>query len=170
MRPSAHSHDGVAPSRRSTTMSRQPPLPTFLIIGAQKSATRWLRYNLGLHPEVYVAPVELEFFNKKSRFRKGVGWYRKQFAGRALRDIHPSQTRRRKRRVWRPARVWWLDRKLGWEGQPIVGEATPGYMMWRHDARAVARRIKKIAPDVRLIAVLRNPVDRANSAMVHHIR
>ena len=35
------------------------PLPTFLIIGAQKSATRWLRFNLGLHPDVYAAPTEL---------------------------------------------------------------------------------------------------------------
>ena len=25
------------------------PLPTFVILGAQKSATRWLRWNLGLH-------------------------------------------------------------------------------------------------------------------------
>ena len=32
-----------------------PPLPTFLIIGAQKSATRWLRLNLGLHPAVFTA-------------------------------------------------------------------------------------------------------------------
>jgi hypothetical protein len=159
-----------APHRRSTTMSRQAPLPTFLIIGAQKSATRWLRHNLGLHPEVYVAPVELEFFNKTTRFRRGVHWYRKQFAGRALRDVSSSQTRRRRRRFWRPARVWWLDRKLGWSGEPVVGEATPGYMMWRHDPRVVASRIKRTVPDVRLIAVLRNPVDRANSALVHHIR
>jgi len=151
-------------------MSRKPPLPTFLIIGAQKSATRWLRHNLGQHPEVYVAPVELEFFNKTSRFRRGVHWYRKQFAGGALRGASPNQTLRRRRRVWRPARVWWLDRKLGWSGEPIVGEATPGYMMWRHNPRVVAKRIKRTVPDVRLIAVLRNPIDRANSALVHHIR
>jgi hypothetical protein len=43
------------------------PLPTFLIIGAQKSATRWLRLNLGLHPAVFAASREIEFFNNRDR-------------------------------------------------------------------------------------------------------
>jgi sulfotransferase family protein len=116
-----------------------PPLPTFLIIGAQKSATRWLRQNLGHHADVFTSPYELAFFNSPTRFeRLGVDWYRKQL--------------------------------VGWDGEPIVGEATPGYMMWRHDPAVVAERIKRTVPEVRLIAILRNPVDRANSAMVHHMK
>jgi hypothetical protein len=67
----------------------EPPLalpegsvPTFLIIGAQKSATRWLRHNLGLHPEAYTAPRELGFFNYNRRFDGlGLDWYRSQFEG-----------------------------------------------------------------------------------------
>ncbi|HYL50698.1 MAG TPA: sulfotransferase domain-containing protein [Acidimicrobiia bacterium] len=117
--------------------SHEPPLPTFLIIGAQKSATRWLRLNLGLHPDVYSAPGELEFFNNIERSEHGVAAYRAQFEG--------------------------------WSGEPYVGEATPGYMFWRHDPRVVAGRIRDTVPDVRLIAILRNPVDRAHSAVVHHI-
>jgi hypothetical protein len=114
------------------------PLPTFLIIGAQKSATRWLRTSLGAHPDVYAVDEELSFFNIPPTFRDlGVDWYREQFAG--------------------------------WQGQPLVGESTPGYMMLRHDPEVVAHRIQRIVPDVRLLAVLRDPVDRANSAMVHHI-
>jgi hypothetical protein len=107
-----------------------------LIIGAQKSATRWLRTNLGEHPEVFAASIEVSFFNQ--RFNRGTDFYRSQFEG--------------------------------WNGEPIVGEATPGYMMWRHRPRAVARRIHETIPDVRLIALLRNPIDRAQSAMVHHIK
>jgi len=115
------------------------PLPTFLIIGAQKSATRWLRHNLGRHPEIYASPHEIGFFNSPKRFADlGVEWYRAQFDG--------------------------------WEGEQIVGEATPGYMMWRHEPQIVAERIRDTIPDVRLFAILRNPVDRANSAMVHHIK
>jgi hypothetical protein len=34
----------------------------------------------------------------------------------------------------------------------------------------VAERIERVLPDVRLVAVLRNPVDRAQSAMIHHIK
>lgn len=119
-------------------MSRKP-LPTFVIIGAQKSATRWLRINLGQHPQIFTAPSELHFWNEKWKVRKyGLEGYREQFAG--------------------------------WKRQPIVGEATPGYMIWRHDPRKVAERMKKGLPDARLIAILRNPIDRANSAMLHHVR
>ena len=115
-----------------------PPLPTFLIIGAQKSATRWLRLNLGLHPSVFTASRELEFFNNRERYQDlGTSWYRDQFEG--------------------------------WAGEAIVGEATPGYMFWRHHPEVVAERIQETLPDVRLIATLRNPIDRAQSAMVHHI-
>jgi hypothetical protein len=42
-------------------------------------------------------------------------------------------------------------------------------MFWRHHPETVARRIRSLLPDVRLIAILRNPVDRAQSAMIHHI-
>jgi hypothetical protein len=120
------------------TSSREPPLPTFLIIGAQKSATRWLRFNLGLHPDVYVAPGEVEFFNNRDRYNDlGVSWYRSQFEGSA--------------------------------GESIVGEATPGYMFWRHQPTICSERIRSVVPDVRLIAILRNPIDRARSAMLHHV-
>lgn len=117
-------------------MTDQAPLPTFLIIGAQKSATRWLRSNLGKHPDIYAAPEEISFFNQ--RFRRGTDWYRDQF--------------------------------VGWAGEPIVGEATPGYMMWKHDPARIAKRIHDTVPDARLIALLRNPIERANSAIVHHKR
>ena len=120
------------------TSSREPPLPTFLIIGAQKSATRWLRFNLGLHPDVYVAPGEVEFFNNRDRYNDlGVSWYRSQFEGSA--------------------------------GESIVGEATPGYMFWRHQPMICSERVRSVVPDVRLIAILRNPIDRAHSAMLHHM-
>ena len=118
--------------------SRELPLPTFLIIGAQKCATRWLRFNLGLHPDVYTAPTELSFFNNGPRIKNyGVRWYREQFEG--------------------------------WAGEPVVGEATPGYMFWKHHPDRCSKRIRKVLPDARLIAMLRNPIDRAQSAMLHHI-
>ena len=119
--------------------SRELPLPTFLIIGAQKSATRWLRLNLGLHPDIFSAPRELEFFNNGDRVeRAGLPSYRAQFEG--------------------------------WSGESFVGEATPGYMFWHHGSGVVAGRIREAVPHVRLIAILRNPVDRAQSAVVHHIQ
>jgi hypothetical protein len=130
------------------------PLPTFLIIGAQKSATRWLRAHLGMHPEVFTAETELSFFSSDhlrvlatgtepsplsgDRFERGLGWYRTNFDG--------------------------------WDGEPIVGEATPAYMMWHRDPARIAARIDESLPDVKLIALLRNPVDRTYSAFIHHMR
>lgn len=114
-------------------------LPTFVIIGAQKSATRWLRSNLGAHPDIFTARSEMHFWNSPHRVdHLGLDWYRDQFEG--------------------------------WNGEPIVGEATPGYMIWRHHPAYVAQRMKDHHPDVKLIAILRNPVDRAQSAMLHHMR
>jgi hypothetical protein len=113
------------------------PAPTFVIIGAQKSATRWLRLNLGRHPEVFTPDVEPSFFNTP-RYERGFECYRTFFDG--------------------------------WNGEPIVGEATPGYMIWRHRPELVAERIDRDLPDVRLLAILRDPVDRLYSAFIHHMR
>jgi hypothetical protein len=108
-------------------------------VGAQKSGTRWLRYNLGLHPEIYTAPVEPNFFiDDRSDHPPDLTWYRSHFAG--------------------------------WHGERLVGEATPAYMIWHHDPDRSARRMHEVLPDAAPIAVLRNPIDRAFSAVVHHIR
>ena len=58
-----------------------PPLPTFLIIGAQKSATRWLRLNLGLHPDVFAASRDRVLQQRGPVPRGGHRWYRAQFEG-----------------------------------------------------------------------------------------
>lgn len=114
------------------------PLPTFLVIGAQKSATRWLRMNLGAHPDVFVADHELSFFNGSRSFRRGLDEYRRCFEG--------------------------------WNGEPAVGEATPAYMMWTAKPHVVAKRIDTSLPGVRILAILRDPVQRAYSAFIHHMR
>jgi len=117
----------------------EAPLPTFLIIGAQKSGTRWLRRNLGLHPAVFTPNNECSYFNT-DKFDQGLDTY--------------------------------LARFEGWTGQTVVGEATPGYMMWNWRSPSVAEvaeRIDAQLPDVRLMAVLRNPVDRLYSAFIHHM-
>jgi hypothetical protein len=42
-------------------------------------------------------------------------------------------------------------------------------MFWRHHPDVVAERIDATLPGVQLVATLRNPIDRAQSGMVHHI-
>jgi len=51
----------------------------------------------------------------------------------------------------------------GWEGHPVVGEATPEYLALPRAAEQICRSL----PEVRTIVILRNPVDRAHSAYWH---
>lgn len=112
-------------------------LPTFIIIGAQKSATRWLRINLDAHPDIFTVEGEPSFFNSR-RFCLEASKYAERFEEAA--DIG------------------------------IRGEATPGYMMWRADRYLVPCRIRGTLPDAKLIALLRDPIERAYSGFLHHQR
>jgi hypothetical protein len=118
-------------------------LPDFLIIGAQKSGTTALYDYLSKHPMVARAKTkEAHFFD--ANFEKGVVWYRSHFPFRARRA---------------------LGRLFG--GRAFVtGEASPGYLF---HPRA-AERIAAIVPRARLIAILRNPIDRAFSHYHHEVR
>jgi hypothetical protein len=127
--------------RHATSRARM--LPSFLIIGAQRAGTTSLYRYLDTHPdvvwprstrsEVYWSK-ELHFFD--DRFWRGLGWYRAFF---------PLELTRR------VARLRGQDR--------VAAEASPSYLF--HPA--VPERVAASLPDVRLIAVLRNPVDRAYS-------
>jgi hypothetical protein len=54
-------------------------LPSFVIIGAAKSATTWLTHNLQRHPQVFVPSVEIDYFSR--HYEKGLSWYLAHFAG-----------------------------------------------------------------------------------------
>lgn len=117
-------------------------LPDFLIIGAQKCGTTWLADQLGRHPEVFMAAEEIHFFDKANNFDRGVGWYEEHFTG--------GQGR-------------------------LIGEKTPDYL-WTGSEGAEGhvadahRRLHGVLPEAKLIIVVRNPVDRAMSALTHLIR
>ena len=68
-----------------------PPLPTFLIIGAQKSATRWLRLNLGLHPDVFTAAARARVLQQRRPLPRA----RARLVPRAVRRLGRRADRRR---------------------------------------------------------------------------
>lgn len=119
------------------------PAPDFIIIGAQKSGTTWLRHHLRRHPEVFVPVDEAQFFNKQHRYAKGQEWYESLFNA-----ADPGQ---------------------------VIGDKTPDYLWTISDGakRHVAgahERMHEMYPDVKLVVTLRNPVNRAVSALNHFIR
>lgn len=51
-----------------TALFRTPTnLPGFMIIGAQKAGTTWLRSNLRCHPEIYLPSTEVHYFDRYNR-------------------------------------------------------------------------------------------------------
>jgi hypothetical protein len=111
-------------------------MPDFIVIGTQRGGTTSFYHYLTQHPSVAPASTkEVHFFDVS--FQKGVWWYRAHF---------PLLLRRR-----------YAESRLQ---QPfITGEASPYYLF--HPL--VPQRIVQTMPHVKLIALLRNPVDRAYS-------
>ncbi len=118
------------------------PLPDFLVIGAQKAGTTALYAYLRWHPGIGGPSwKEVSFFDR--HYRRGEAWYRGHFPN-ALRG-------------------WIAERS---NGRPlVVGEASPSYMF--HPL--APQRVHDLVPDVRLIALLRNPADRAYSHYQHEV-
>lgn len=116
--------------------------PSFIIIGAQKSATSSLYGRLVDLPGVEPAlRKEVHFFGKDRVYRLGLGYYRAHFPLR--------------RRLRRPD-----------GSSSVTGEATPTYLM----SSVAARRIAHALPDCRFVVVLRDPTERAVSHYHHRRR
>jgi Sulfotransferase family len=128
--------------------SRTGRLPDFLLIGAPKAGTSALHAALSRHPELFLSRVkEPKYYlcgDSPPPAYKGPG------------DAHSN-------REW----VWQRGRYLAlFADAPddvLCGESTPFYLYHR-DAR---RRIAADLPHVKLVAVLRDPVDRAYSNWMH---
>ena len=117
--------------------------PDFVIIGAQKSGTTSLYDFIVKHPAIEsAAKKELHYFSWF--YACGDKWYRSNF------PTNLSSSRFYKD----------VGQKL------LTGEASPTYLFYP----MVPGRMVKALPNVKLIVILRNPVDRAYSHYNHNIR
>lgn len=116
-------------------------LPDFLVIGTQRGGTTTLYHYLVRHPQVLGAVLdkEVHFFDR--RYHEGIDAYRGAFPTR------------------------WTVARAGRHAPVVVGEATPYYLF--HPV--VPERVAEALPDVRLIAVLRDPIERAWSQYRHEV-
>jgi hypothetical protein len=122
-------------------------LPTFLVIGAAKAGTTSLYDYLGQHPDVFVTAVkEPRFFaydgRPVPRGGPGLDW------------IHDAT-------VTDAAVYEALYDEAG--SARARGEASPVYLYSAHAAARIAARV----PAAKLVAVLRDPADRAFSHYLH---
>ncbi len=123
--------------------------PDFIIIGVQKGGTTSLYHYLVQHPQIAPAlDKEVHFFDLE--FERGWDWYDARFPG----IIQADQAHDR-----RPHASSTVP-------PVITGEASPYYIF--HPL--VPQRIAQTLPTVKLIVLLRDPVDRAISHYHHAVR
>ncbi len=139
------------------------PAPTFLLIGAQKSGSTWLAAMLDAHPEICTpARKELHYFDRPDGDAQGIGWYESQFrvevGQRAIGECTPDY-------LWSRGHRTQPDEPTA-GAQELLDSIVP-----EPDMRpGTPDRIFEQYPDLKLLVVLRDPVQRAISGFKHHIR
>lgn len=114
--------------------------PSFLIVGAQRCGTTSMYKTLAQHPLVLPAVLHKGAHYFDTGYGHGSAWYRGHFP------------------LLASARRAAVDGQL-----PITGESSPYYMF--HPL--AGQRIAADLPGVRLLVLLRDPVERAYSAHTH---
>lgn len=140
---------------RTAVSDTSSKTPNFLIIGAAKSGTTALWHYLRQHPQIYMSP------RKHTRFFA----YEVEDPGfRGPGSENPSL------HYTVPYAIADADSYhalfAGVTGETAIGEASHSYL---YGPRA-AERIRDYAPDMKLIAILRNPAERAFSHYRQMIR
>jgi hypothetical protein len=124
----------VLPASRTRT-ARLRMLPSFVIVSVERGGTTSLYRYVTAHPCVGEAfRKEVHYFDMNAA--QGLDWYRAHF----------------------PLRTWAAWARLR-HGAGITGEASPYYLYHPH----VPIRLARLLPDVRIVALVRNPVERAYS-------
>ncbi|HYN96463.1 MAG TPA: sulfotransferase domain-containing protein [Pilimelia sp.] len=134
-------HLGSRSYGRLTAPARM--LPTFLICGGQRCGTTSLYRALAAHPAVLKAVLHKGVHYFDTAYHRGLGWYRAHF---------PLQ--RSAARVSRPHGV-----------PPQTFESSPYYMYHPRAAGRIARDL----PEVKLLVLVRDPVERAFSQHAHEV-
>ena len=127
----------------NTTLPWQLRAPYFLLPGAAYSGTVYMSSLLYSHPQIVPTRTkELQFFHDKP-FRK----YIHPISDQTL--VHPA----RQRMYARDYNVQQLQRHTTW----LSFDATPGYLYY---STILPRRILCVEPWIKIVLLLRNPVDR----------
>lgn len=120
----------------------EPKKPTFIIIGSSKCGTTALASILGAHPDCCISePKEVNFFL----------------------DFLDGQPHPNFERGWQ----WYKQAFAHYRGEPVIGEASPLYAE-KSCSRNAPKRIYDFNPDMKLIYMVRHPLERQISAWKMH--
>lgn len=127
-------------------------LPTFIVIGVAKAGTTSVYHYLDQHPQVYMYPLKAtNYFG----YEDALDWrWPEEGAAPRHRNFH-VRTFEDYERAFADA-----------TDELAVGEVSPQYIR----CPTAAGKIAAVLPDVKLIALLRNPADRAFSGFLMRTR
>jgi hypothetical protein len=131
-------------------MRPQRPLPDFIIGGAPRCGTTYLHAQMEQHPRICMAVTKEPWYFVEAPEPEGI-----------LKLLH-IRTRGYHHRGW----SWYRAQFARCDSERVLGEASVGYL---HSPES-ARLIRSSAPDVRLIFMLRDPVDRIVSQYLRDLR
>jgi Sulfotransferase family len=136
--------------------------PDFLVVGAQRAGTTWLHRVLRQHPSLWLPPVkELHYFDRLETKRTILDPKERRRVGlKRLLSLDPWLID-----YWLRARSDEWYARLFRDAQArglIAGEITPAYATLNEK---VLRRVQRMNDKIKLIFVMRDPVERAWSAV-----
>ncbi len=148
----------------------------FVCVGVQKAGTTWLARVLDQHEDLFVTPVkEIHYFDhiqgitsklsaykRQSRMRKYLLRFATDWSGFAQ---HRSQWPWYRAYMRDPIDDDWYANLFRYRGAAhMAGEVTPEYALIGADGFA---HIDRLAPEARVLFILRNPVWQAWSQFLH---
>ncbi|MEP0356622.1 sulfotransferase [Paraglaciecola sp.] len=148
--------------------------PDFLVIGAQKAGTTWLDKMFKSHPDIWTPPVkELQFFNSYY-MSEAFKWTRAHRKNHALKSIEYAISNkeninwnkvRLSVHIGEPVKVDynWYNKVFDYAlPNTCKGEMSPEYSLLNQKH---INEISKFYPNLKIILVIRDPVERAISGI-----
>jgi hypothetical protein len=113
-------------------------LPDFIIVGAAKSGTTSLYHYISSHPDLYMSiPKEINFFSSQEIKKQNLYY-----------DYHSVDRLDEYKKCFQKAK-----------NSSVIGEGSVSYLSYP----SVPGKIKDLLPDVKILILLRSPVERAFS-------
>jgi hypothetical protein len=126
-------------------------LPDFLVVGASKSGTTSLHHYLKQHPQIFLSDIQKEgrYFSQMTGNYNGPG--DKIIDASITRDINAYKALFK-----------------GYNNEKAIGDISPEYLYFHEKAIPLIKKI--LGKQVKIIVILRSPVERAFSAYTHFKR
>ncbi len=145
--------------RRCSTNGHQPD---FICIGAQKSGTSWLYHQLTCHADFWMPPVkELHYFDLLSKFKRKKPPRCQDERDRWFMEKLLELTQRPYLDLERYSGLFQC------KGTLLCGDITPGYSILSEE---IIEQVMDFFPDLKVIFLARDPVERAWSQLSMDVR